>query len=450
MTATPHQMAVNLFEQSEIARKRGDKGMTRQLLQASVRADGDLPGAWYNLASIDQTEKNHVRAVAELRRALESKPGDPHILTNLGWSLQYLGRFHEAAEVLVKAIDANPDLPLAWSMISASYASMHALEHAIAAARKAVELSPKDPQHHMALAFALLMDGQWAEGFREYEWRVPYKNMDFANYPMPKWDGKPVDTLFVPMEQGFGDVLQFGRFLYMAAERAKKVIVCVQEELSLLLELGADISEDRVSFVRAPAPLPEADAFCPFMSLPVALGLTDEEIPATANRWFFGDVVTGYRLPSTTRRKIGIVWAGSSEQDNDHHRSATVDDFLTLYEAENVQLYSLQVGDRAREARPHGPLIIDLSNKIRDFADTAALMLQMDAIVTVCTSAAHLAGSLGLPVHIVLPRHGQHFVWGYGSSTTPWYPSARLYRQEVIGNWLAPLKAVVEGLNGRN
>lgn len=442
--ATPREMATNLFLQSEEARKRGDKSMMRQLLQASIKADSDLPGAWYNLASQAQGQKDHAQAVALLRRALETKPGDPHILTNLGWSLQYLGRFHEAAECFVRAIDANPELPLAWSMLSSSYASLYQLDHAIAAARKAVELDGKDPQHHMALAFALLMDGQWAEGFREYEWRVPYKHMDFAQYPMPKWDGKPVDTLFIPMEQGFGDVLQFGRFLCMSAERAKKVIVCVHEELTAL-----EIGIPNTTFIASPAPLPDADAYCPFMSLPVALGLSDAEIPAVAPDYlvyYAGWEAKHSALPETTRRKIGIIWAGSAEQDNDHHRSATVEDFLTLYEADNVQLYSLQVGDRAREARPHSPLVIDLSNKIRDFADTAALMLQMDAIVTVCTSGAHLAGSLGLPVHIVLPRHGQHFVWGYGSDTTPWYPSARLYRQTVIGDWLGPMKAVVEEL----
>jgi ADP-heptose:LPS heptosyltransferase len=117
-----------------------------------------------------------------------------------------------------------------------------------------------------------------------------------------------------------------------------------------------------------------------------------------------------------------------------------------LYEAPGIQLYSLQVGDRAKDARAVNPAVIDLSGKIRDFSDTAALMLQMDAVVTVCTSSAHLAGSLGVPVHVVLPRHGQHFVWGYSSDETPWYPSARLYRQDQIGEWLPVMKRVAEAL----
>jgi ADP-heptose:LPS heptosyltransferase len=146
------------------------------------------------------------------------------------------------------------------------------------------------------------------------------------------------------------------------------------------------------------------------------------------------------------RKKIGIIWAGSPDQENDHHRSASVGDFLGLYAAEGVQLYSFQVGDRAKECRSVAPLVIDLAPKIRDFTDTAALMLQMDAIVTVCTSTAHLAGVLGVPVHIVLPRHGQHFVWGHSGSTTPWYPSARLHRQERIGDWGPVIRGVAEAL----
>jgi hypothetical protein len=204
-----------------------------------------------------------------------------------------------------------------------------------------------------------------------------------------------------------------------------------------------------VEWIMAPCAIPDCEVFCPFMSLPVALGCKDADVPKYGAQWL-GEINPVLSVPETTRKKVGIVWAGSPDQDNDHHRSSTLEDFLTLYEANNVQLYSFQVGDKAKDARNMNPMVIDLSNKLRDFRDTAHLMMQMDHIVTVCTSTAHLAGSLGLDTHIVLPRHGQHFVWGYKSDKTDWYPTATLYRQDTIGDWTSPLKRVASQLNEGN
>jgi len=435
-----NEAAVNLFHQSEAARKRGDRGVAKKLIQAALAVDDTLPGAWYNLGSDLHNAGDKLGAVAALRRCEELAGAEPYSLTNLGWNLQLTGQFDAAYEVLTRAIAANPDLPLAWSNRSLAHNSLHNPTRAIYDARKAVELAPDEAQHHMALAFALMMDGQWAEGLREYEWRFPYKMPEFLSYPMPRWDGGYVDTLFVPAEQGLGDTLQFGRFVEWAAVRVGKLIVSVQEEIAPLIAVALRGLENVVT-LEMPCAVPAADAFCPVMSLPVALGLPDSAIAALPTPWLSGAHAPAQHL-HRDRKKIGIIWAGSADQDNDHHRSATVEDFLGLYEAKGVQLYSFQVGDRAKECRKYAPLVIDLSPRIRDFTDTAALMCEMDAVVTVCTATAHLAGSLGLKTHIVLPRHGQHFVWGHAGSETPWYPTARLHRQERIGDWASVISSV--------
>ena len=448
----PVSPAANLFHQSEAARQRGDRAASLRLIRACLKVDPSMPGPWYNLASDLATKGDRDGAVAALRRVLEVHPNEPYSLTNLGWNLQILGRPEEALEPLVTATYAAPHLPLGWSNLSLTHSSLRHAGEAITCARKAVELAPEDPQHHMALAFALMLDGQWAEGLREYEARFPYKMPEFLNYPMPRWDGKPVGTLLIMAEQGFGDTIQFCRYVRLAARRCQKVIVCLQEQLAnlRLFDVGRNAG---VEVITMPAPIPEADAFCPMVSLPSALGLSDAEVPAVG----YGMPVWTPPLPgqlpgSGGRKSIGIVWAGSPDQDNDHHRSATIEDFLGLTESTSaVQLYSLQVGDRAAECRPYDPLVIDLAPRIRDFTDTAALMVQMDAVVSVCTAGAHLAGALGVSTHIVLPRHGQHFVWGYpsgaaGGDTTPWYPSARLYRQERVGDWRSVIKQVAEAL----
>jgi tetratricopeptide (TPR) repeat protein len=437
-----NEAAVNLVHQSEAARKRGDKGVAKKLIQAALAVDDTLPGAWYNLGSDLHNEGNRVAAIAALRRCGELAGEEPYSLTNLGWNLQLEGRFEEARDILLRAINANIDLPLGWSNLSLAYNSLHKPVEAISAAREAVKLAPDDAQHHMALAFALMMAGHWPEGLKEYEWRFQYKMPEFLAYPMPRWDGGYVETLFAPAEQGLGDTLQFGRFVEWAAARVGTLIAPVQEEL-YDLACGSLALLPNVQVLRMPCAIPPADAFCPLMSLPVAMGFDDDAVADTPHDWLGEGWKTGetFNFPGS-RKKIGIIWAGSADQDNDRHRSATVEDFLGLYEAKGVQLYSFQVGDRAKECRKYAPLVIDLAPRIRDFTDTAALMCEMDAIVSVCTSTAHLAGSLGLKTHIVLPRHGQHFVWGHSGSETPWYPTARLHRQERIGDWASVISSV--------
>ena len=444
------EAAVNLFHQADAARKRGDNRAAKSYLAACLQIDDTVAGGWFNLGVDAQNAGSRELAVALWRRCVELVPDEPKSRTNLAWNLQIAGHYGEAISQARRAMELAPELPLGWANMSLALTVQRDAQAAITAARRAVRLDPSDWQFQMALAFALMFDGQWAEGLRLYEARFPYKLPEFLSYPMPKWDGSPIDTLFIPAEQGLGDTIQFGRYVPLAAKRCKRVVLAVQRELAPLLRAGVVNGfelVDNVEIVTLPVELPVADAFCAMMSLPVAMGLSDEEILEVEPSWWTW-CRPSESLPPTSRRKIGIVWAGSTEQENDRYRSSTVEDFLGLYECPGIQLYSFQVGDRARECRAAGPLIQDLSGQIRDFSDTAVLIRQMDAVVTVCTSVAHLSGALGVPTHIALPRQGQHFIWQHGNRYTPWYPSVRLHRQWRRGDWNDPI-AEIAGELGR-
>ena len=436
-------LAINLFQMAVDARSKGDEKLASQYAKGALRQDRRLPGAWFNLSVDFQKAGRLEAAVACLNIVRDEVPQERFTLGNLGWITESMADYPAAERFLRAAIVAAPDAPLPWLNLCVCLTHAHRAQESIAAGRRGVQIDPATPNQHLALSFALSTAGKYAEGLEEFEWRFKERVPEFDSYPMPRWDGRRVDTLFIPCEQGFGDTLQFGRFVHLAAKRAKKVIVCIQEQLFPLVgTLGPNIQ-----VLPTPSPIPKAEAFCPMMSLPVALGLVDHAIPRVASPWFYPIQNEGYEVPSFSgKRKIGIVWAGNEEQDNDRHRSARVEEFLGLYQASNIQLYSIQVGDRARDARPFAPLIEDLSGRIRDFSDTAGIVAQMDAIVSVCTAPAHLAGVLGVPVHILLPYHGQHFVWGHRGETTPWYPSARLYRQTAPGDWKSVIDAVAGAL----
>ena len=441
-----NEAAINLFHQADAARARGDKSAARKLTQASLQVDPDITGSWFNLASDFHNEGDRDAAVACLRRIFEVVPNEPRTLTNIGWNLIGLARHREAVTYLEMAITSDPTASLPWCNLSLAYNALGEGEKAIQAARESVRLDPPSHHNRMTLSFALMQAGYWQEGLKEYESRFHYKLPEFLNYPIPKWDGDPVDLLFIPAEQGFGDMLQFGRYIPLAAKRCKRVMVCIAHELESLI--NAQPKPANVTFVTMPAAIPkDASAFVPVMSLPVALGLKDSEIPTAECSWFPKPTIR-QTLNPVNRKKIGIIWGGSPEQDNDMFRSANVNAMLGLYQAPNIQLYSLQVGDRAKEIRGLNPLVIDLSPKIRDFSDTAQFMLQMDAVVSVCTSTAHLAGCLGMPTHVILPCHGQHFVWGHGHTDTPWYPTMKLYHQERLHDWQKPIEEVSTALGG--
>ena len=438
---TPAALATNLFHQSLEARKGGRVDISARLLRAGLKLDPTMPGLWYNLSNDLHAAGQYEAAVAALHRVLEVQPDEPHSLANIGCNLYFMARHAESVAYARRAVAAKPDLALSWSNLSLSLSSLGEDEEALAAARRAVACDPQNAAFHMVLAFSLMKLGRYDEGLREYEWRFPFKMPEFLHYTLPRWDGGPCKHLFIPAEQGFGDTIQFSRFVSLAAERCDRVTVGVQEELYHALDLP------NVRTVLLPCGMPEgAEAFVPMMSLPLVLGIPESEVaevpPTRVQR-------SRARRPAKPRNRkhVGIVWAGSGDHENDRHRSASLRDMLGLAARPGITLHSLQIG-RDYETKQYEPLVVDDTRRLHSFADTATYIDGLDAVVAVDTAVAHLSASMGVPTHLMLPAHGRHFCWGARDATrTPWYPAMRIHTQPTPGDWRSVVAGIVEALS---
>jgi len=342
-------------------------------------------------------------------------------------------RFDAAEVVLARAVAADPGAFEAKAYLARTWDALGRTGEAIALYRDALEIEPENAAVHLLLAQSLLMDGHYPEGWVEYEWRYNGEGgAPFPNIQAPLWDGAPLPgkTLLVFGEQGYGDVLQFVRLLPWARQHCGRLAFGCSPPLARLLAgiAGADHSFQDWHRVGS------FDAYIPISGLPRALGLTRENLPAevpylTADprlvrRW-------QRRLGAAAGPRIGICWAGRPTHPNDRFRSIPFD-LLAGALPKTARLVSLQKGERAADAK--GSRAEDLSDRLHDFADTAAVIECLDMVVTVDTSVAHLAGAMGKPVHVLVP-YLPDWRWGRDGIGTPWYPSATLHRQPAPTDW---------------
>jgi ADP-heptose:LPS heptosyltransferase len=255
-------------------------------------------------------------------------------------------------------------------------------------------------------------------------------------------------TILVYGEQGLGDIIQFARYTALLKRAGAKVIFECPRALARLFATGRDIDE----LIIAGDPLPSFDTHASLLSLPGLFGTRLDTIPAevpyvSAPSTVSPDLARVLE-PDRDRFRVGIVWAGSPTHRWDRRRSCSLDDFAVLAKCPGVALFSLQKGDSASALgeRTNG-WVVGLHNYLEDFADTAAAMMQLDLVITVDTSVAHLAGALGRPVWVLLPL-APDWRWLLGRDDSPWYPTMRLFRQTSRGDWSGVLAQVVEKLKG--
>lgn len=446
MTNAMRQSAMELHDKALAAVKGGDKQFGYRLLVSAAGVCPDLPEVWYALGNADGDMRLLEGAVANLRRALQCPEISDELrvraLTNLGQRLYHLGRWEEARAVTEDALSLNPGSAYALSNLgvieSANGWPDEALEHC----RKGYELSP-EPMVEMGLAFTLLYARQWAEGLRHFEARFPYKLKDYEKYPYPRWNGEPVDRLLVASEQGLGDTLSFARFVPMAAARCREVTLVVQAELvGLLSELPCRV-------VPSPILFPGADAWCPVMSLPTALGLSDAEIVAAPAIPLRVSGVAPVWKTEGVRFHVGLAWAGSKDNDSDRWRSMPVQELLELVRVPGVAFYSLQIGERSQDVHNAGAvaLIKDMSPWIRDASDTLAIMRELDLTITVESFLGHLAGMAGLPCWVMINDFAGDWRYGRDSDRPALWYQHRLFRQND-GRWRSVVEHVVDALQG--
>jgi tetratricopeptide (TPR) repeat protein/glycosyltransferase involved in cell wall biosynthesis len=379
-------------------------------------------------------------AVESYDRALAVRPDDALALSNRANALRDLGRLDDAFASADRAVVIRPDYAHAHANRGNALKDLGQLEEALASYDRAVELAPEHAEHHFNRALVLLRLGAFDAGWREYEWRrkrKPWVKREFAG---TEWGGEDISgkRILLYAEQGFGDTIQFVRYARSVAMMGAQVILEVQAPVGGLLQcLDAE-----AVIVRRGEELPEFDLHLPLMSTPFILGLTPEpnsaEVPYLSADPVRVDLWSG-RLPADGL-KVGISWQGKPTAAVDKGRSIPLNAFAPLSRAPGVRLISLQQGAAVEQLAnlPAGMTVETLGAEFDRgpdaFLDTAAVMMNLDLIITCDTAVAHLAGALGRPVWIVL-KYVPDWRWMMGREDSPWYPTARLFRQGRDGDW---------------
>lgn len=409
--------------------------------ERAIALNPDYAQAYSNMGAALQELGRFDASIAAYRQALQLKPDYPEAFYNMGNAYRNQGDFAAALEAYRQAIALRPHHAEAYNNTGLTLFDWGRAEDAIAAYRQAIALRSDYADAHLNLALSLLVLGDFQTGFREYEWRWRLQTKGFRpprNCPQPVWDGTPLQgkTILLHAEQGFGDTIQFIRYAPLVAEQGGRVIVEVQAPLKQLVEGVAGIAQA----IAVGEPVPPFDVHAPLLSLPYLLGTTPATIPASIP-YLFADA-TRLPLPAlpavpVPRLKVGIVWAGSPTHRSDRYRSCRLDDLMPLFQVRDVAFYSLQKGPQV-EAALHPRLVplpvVDLSDRLHDFSDTAAAIAQLDLVITVDTSVGHLAAALGKPVWILL-SYAPDWRWLLHRSDSPWYPTVRLFRQARFHHW---------------
>jgi Flp pilus assembly protein TadD len=404
----------------------------------TIAVQPEHPDAYNGLGMAYRTLDRVEDAVGCFQRALEINPDFAEAHTNCGNALRDLGRLDEAFAHCSRAVALTPGAAEIRNNLGSVLRSLGRVDEAIAEFRQAAGLRPDLTQVHFNLAMALLSRGDLTAGWAKYEWRLQggVKGIRPRDFSKPQWQGEDLNgrTILLYAEQGLGDTIQFCRYAPLVAARGGRVILEVPRPLVGLLS-GLEGVEH---VIVAGEPLPVFDFHCSLMSLPNVFGTTLATIPATTPYLPIDEPRRKYwqqRLTSSTGLRIGIVWAGNPNNPDDRQRSLPFAALAPLWNIPGIRWYSLQVGERRADldAAPPG-MIEDLSPALNDFAGTAAVISQLDLVLSVCTSVAHLSGTIGCPTWVML-HFAADWRWMTERQDTPWYPSARLFRQAEPGEW---------------
>jgi Flp pilus assembly protein TadD len=437
-----------------VSRALGRPAEARASLEAALRLDPESAVAHNDLGIVLAEQGMLAEAIGHFEAAVRLDPGLAQAHYNMGRALGGLDRLDEAIASYRRALQLDPGYVNARNNIGIELTRLGRYDEALAALEEALRLDADDAAAHCNRALLLLRLGRFAEGFAEYEWRWrtrPPKSppRDFAQ---PAWNGEDIAQaiLMLHAEQGFGDTLQFCRYVPLIARRCRKVYLEVPRGLLRLLRqsLAADNLEviPRLSDFPATQALPLADYHCPLLSLPRVLGTSLADIPA-AIPYLAADAAQAaawsQRLAELPGRKVGLVWAGLPQYADDAHRSLPLDRLAPLGAVTGVTLISLQTGPAAAQARtpPAGLTLHDAGPGLRDFADTAALVAALDLVISVDTATAHLAGALGTKVWL-LNRFDTDWRWLVDRPDSPWYPTMRIFRQPRWGDWASVIADV--------
>jgi tetratricopeptide (TPR) repeat protein len=441
---------------NNLALVQHSQGKNDSALQTALRAVAAEPrnmDALMMIAVCQKERGDFSDAAIACRQVIEVDPSNARVHCWLGEALLRCGDLLGASASFDRAIVIEPEFAEAWVMKGHVIEDMGRYDEALAAYQTALKHKPNLANARIHKAYLHLKLGNFAEGWPDYEyrWAIRSSNNPVRNFAQQQWRGDtPLDgkTILLHAEQGAGDTIMAARYVSMVAALGAEVILEVQEPLVSLLQ-----SLDGVkAIIPRNAPIPPFDIHCPFMSLPLVFKTQIETIPA----------VVPYLLPSPEKAekwrdrfkgvlpKIGIAWAGSKDFPHDFERSILLPTILPLLDVEGYAFYSLQkdLRDGDRDILHQYPNIVHLGNEIKDFEDTAAIMMHLDLVISSDTSVVHLAGALGRQFWVLLHTTSE-WRWLLDRRDSPWYPSAELFRQKRPGDWSDVVNGVIARLKKR-
>ncbi len=473
-----------------IALQRGQLESTLVLFQEALKADPGRADGFASLGLAFYTLKDFARALTSFDAGLRLAPNDAELRNRRGVALLELGRAREALEEFERVLDGAPhhvealgnrantlfklnrpveaielyDRALKlkpgnaalWTNRAIALRRLERPQEALLSAKRALAAQPDFAPARFVDSTVRLYLGDFAAGWRGYEWRwggVMAKER--RKIAAPLWLGEgdiSGKTILLHAEQGFGDTIQFLRYAPLLAARGARVLLEVQPQLVRLLSGTGGVMQ----VLPRKAPLPPFDLHCPLLSLPLAFGTTLDSIPAAVP--YVGppaDVAEIWRervagMGAEGRPRIGLVWSGERAHDNDLNRSMSLAALSPVLDLPHLQFISLQHDVRDGDV----PLlqtradIAQIGQEFSDFADTAAAIAQLDGVIAVDTAVAHLAGAMGKPLFLLLP-YAADFRWLRERTDSPWYPSARLFRQQQFDDWTGAVESAAAGLAER-
>lgn len=423
-------------------------------LEARLRKDSRDAAAYFQRGKVRSQARDHVAALHDYDLALRVNAGDVAVHMARGNALCELARFADAIGAYECILERDPDNALAWYNRGNALQKHGHLDGAIESYHMAVAIAPQFAEAWLEVAHCRLAQGEYADGWRLYEWRwrtAQLSGRQLAS-PQPRWLGDTSlegRTIVLWAEQGYGDTIQFARFAAPVAKLAGGVVLRLPEALRSLLST----LDPRITVVGDGAPLPPHDCHCPLMSLPLALALALAGEPALSRPAYLGaDVARGRDwqawLGPAERPRIGLCWSGRQAGAAAYNPQRDMPlAALAPLAALDARFICLQKDYAPAEEQLLASLpgLQPIRHGLDSFADTAALIDKLDLVIAVDTAVAHLAGALGKPCWLLL-KHSGEWRWRRERADTPWYPSIRIFRQQAEGEWAAPVRAVVEAL----
>ena len=427
-----HPDALHYLGVAEAATGKFDAAQS--LMERSLRAQPRNLQFIENYASLLVQIGNCEAALPVCQRGLTLNPANAQLLYVEAVALVRLNRLPEAIARFDRVLSLQPNNIIALNERGSALAQIGRFNEALASFAKALSFNPQYAEAHFNEALCRLLRGDLARGLDQYEWRWelaaarPHKR----NFRQPRWTGKEDiagKSVLLYAEQGFGDTIQFCRYVPLVAARGARVLLEVQQQLRALMQA----SFEQATIVAKGDPLPDFDMHCPLVSLPLAFGTRLETIPSDTPFLRARSAATLDQKRGSLR--IGVVWSGSATNLNGRNRSMSLATLLPLLKL-NATFVSLQKDIGAEDAkvlRAHNELLY-LGDPLVDFTDTAERIAGLDLVISIDTSVAHLAGAMGKPVWVLLP-FVPDWRWFLDRDDNPWYPSARLFRQDDSRTW---------------